>query len=96
MTNGEKIKSDSHETWKCAPVSRTKSRRTAEESRTTHLHDAFAKYHNSKEEHVLRNCVAKMLYLRGPHISTFRGYQILFSIRNPNINRFTNYFSIHS
>jgi hypothetical protein len=24
------------------------------------------KYHNSKEEHVLRNCVAKMLYLRGP------------------------------
>jgi hypothetical protein len=37
-----------------------------EESRTTHLHDEFAKYHNSKEEHVLRNCVAKMLYLRGP------------------------------
>ena len=23
------------------------------------------------------------------HISTFRGYQILFSIRNPYINRFT-------
>ena len=30
------------------------------------------------------------------HISTFRGYQILFSIRNPYINRFTNHFSIHS
>ena len=30
------------------------------------------------------------------HISTFRGYQILFSIRNPYINHFTNYFSIHS
>jgi hypothetical protein len=29
-------------------------------------------------------------------ISTFRGYQILFSIRNPYINRFTNHFSIHS
>jgi hypothetical protein len=25
------------------------------------------------------------------HISTFRGYQILFSIRNPYINRFTNH-----
>ena len=32
----------------------------------------------------------------GWHISTFRGYQILFSIRNPCINRFTNHFSIHS
>ena len=30
------------------------------------------------------------------HISTFRGYRILFSIRNPYINRFTNHFSIHS
>jgi hypothetical protein len=30
------------------------------------------------------------------HISTFRGYQISFSIRNPYINRFTNQFSIHS
>jgi hypothetical protein len=30
------------------------------------------------------------------HISTFRGYQILFSIRNPYINGFTNHFSIHS
>ena len=29
------------------------------------------------------------------HISTFRGYRILFSIRNPYINRFTNHFSIH-
>ena len=32
----------------------------------------------------------------GQHISMFRGYQILFSIRNPYINRFTNHFSIHS
>jgi hypothetical protein len=32
----------------------------------------------------------------GRHISTFRGYWILFSIRNPYINRFTNHFSIHS
>jgi hypothetical protein len=32
----------------------------------------------------------------GRHISTFRCYQILFSIRNPYINRFTNHFSIHS
>jgi hypothetical protein len=31
----------------------------------------------------------------GQHISTFRGYRILFSIRNPYINRFTNHFSIH-
>ena len=30
------------------------------------------------------------------HISTFRGYRILFSIRNPYINHFTNQFSIHS
>ena len=30
------------------------------------------------------------------HISTFRGYQILFSIQNPYINCFTNHFSIHS
>ena len=31
------------------------------------------------------------------HISTFRGYRILFSIQNPfYINRFTNHFSIHS
>jgi hypothetical protein len=30
------------------------------------------------------------------HISTFRGYRILFSIRSPYINRFTNHFSIHS
>jgi len=30
----------------------------------------------------------------GRHISTFCGYQILFSIRNPYINRFTNHFSI--
>jgi hypothetical protein len=30
----------------------------------------------------------------GQHISTFRGYRILFSIRNPYINRFTNHFSI--
>ena len=29
-------------------------------------------------------------------ISTFRGYRILFSIRNPYINRFTNHFSIQS
>ena len=29
----------------------------------------------------------------GLHISTFRGYQILFSIRNAYINRFTNHFS---
>jgi hypothetical protein len=29
----------------------------------------------------------------GQHISTFRGYRILFSIRNPYINRFTNHFS---
>ena len=28
----------------------------------------------------------------GRHISTFRGYQILFSIRNPYINHFTNHF----
>ena len=32
----------------------------------------------------------------GRHTSTFRGYQILFSIRNPYINRFTNHFCIHS
>ena len=33
----------------------------------------------------------------GLHIFTFRGYQILFSIRNPyNINLFTNHFSIHT
>ena len=32
----------------------------------------------------------------GQHISTFRGYQILFSIGNPYINRFTDHFSIHS
>ena len=32
----------------------------------------------------------------GRHISTFLGYRILFSIRNPYINRFTNHFSIHS
>jgi hypothetical protein len=33
----------------------------------------------------------------GRHISTFRGYQISFSIWNPYyINRFTNHFSIHS
>ena len=32
----------------------------------------------------------------GRHISTFRGHRILFSIRNPYINRFTNHFSIHS
>jgi hypothetical protein len=32
----------------------------------------------------------------GRHISTFRGYWVLFSIRNPYINRFTNNFSIHS
>ena len=32
----------------------------------------------------------------GRHISTFRSYRILFSIRNPYINRFTNHFSIHS
>ena len=32
----------------------------------------------------------------GQHISTFRGYRILFSIRNPYINRFTKHFSIHS
>jgi hypothetical protein len=30
------------------------------------------------------------------HISKFCGYQILFSIRNPYINCFTNHFSIHS
>ena len=29
----------------------------------------------------------------GQHISTFCGYRILFSIRNPYINRFTNHFS---
>jgi hypothetical protein len=29
----------------------------------------------------------------GWHISTFRGYQILFSIRHPYINRFANYLS---
>ena len=32
----------------------------------------------------------------GRHIYTFRGYRILFSLRNPYINRFTNHFSIHS
>jgi hypothetical protein len=32
----------------------------------------------------------------GRHISTFRGYRILFSIQIPYINRFTNHFSIHS
>jgi hypothetical protein len=32
----------------------------------------------------------------GWHISTFCGYWILLSIRNPYINRFTNHFSIHS
>ena len=32
----------------------------------------------------------------GQHISMFRGYRILFSIRNPYINRFTNHFSFHS
>ena len=32
----------------------------------------------------------------GRYISTFHGYWILFSIRNPYINRFTNHFSIHS
>jgi hypothetical protein len=32
----------------------------------------------------------------GQHISTFHGYQILFSIRNLYINRFTDHFSIHS
>jgi hypothetical protein len=30
----------------------------------------------------------------GRHISTFRGYHILFSIRNPYINRFTNHFQL--
>ena len=30
------------------------------------------------------------------HISTFHGYRILFSIRKPYINRFTNNFSILS
>ena len=32
----------------------------------------------------------------GWHISTFHGHQILFSIRNPYINCFTNHFSIQS
>jgi hypothetical protein len=36
------------------------------------------------------------LQVAGLHISTFRGYRILFSIRNRYINRFTNHFSIHS
>ena len=30
----------------------------------------------------------------GQHISTFRGYLILFSIRNPYINRFTNHLTL--
>ena len=30
------------------------------------------------------------------HISTFRGYRNLFSIRNPYIDHFANHFSIHS
>jgi hypothetical protein len=29
-------------------------------------------------------------------VGTFPGYHILFSIRNPYINRLTNHFSIHS
>jgi hypothetical protein len=29
-------------------------------------------------------------------VDTFRGYRILFSIRNPYINRFANRFSVHS
>jgi hypothetical protein len=32
----------------------------------------------------------------GRHISTLCGYRILFFIRNPYINRFTNHFSINS
>ena len=32
----------------------------------------------------------------GRHISTFRGYRILFSIRNPYRYRLTNHVSIHS
>jgi hypothetical protein len=32
----------------------------------------------------------------GRHISTFRGYRMLLTIRNPYINRFINHFSIHS
>jgi len=32
----------------------------------------------------------------GRHISTLCGYRILFSIRNPYINSFTNHFSINS
>ena len=32
----------------------------------------------------------------GRHISTFCGYRILFSIRNPYINCFTNHFSFYS
>jgi hypothetical protein len=33
---------------------------------------------------------------RGWHNFTFRGYRILFSIRNPYIDCFTNHFSIYS
>ena len=40
--------------------------------------------------------VQYMYILQRKHISTFRGYRILFSIRNPYINRFTNHFAIHS
>jgi hypothetical protein len=39
-------------------------------------------------------CVGKKRFYGS--ISTFRGYRILFPIRNPYINRFTNHFSIQS
>jgi hypothetical protein len=56
-----------------------------------------------RKEHVLRPPFldkVQMYYIiffsYGYHISMFHGYQILFSIRNPYINRFPNHFSIHS
>jgi hypothetical protein len=73
-----------------APANRPKSRRTAEESRTKH--DPSAEIRESLHHaQILLN-----MNIVGWHISTFLGYQILYSIRNPYINRFTNHFSIHS
>jgi hypothetical protein len=65
-------------------------------------HGFSSQFAVQRNEHILTKIVQNKLFLQKCgidtklHISTFRGYRILFSIRNPYINRFTNHFSIHS
>ena len=80
----------------CIYHSQSAGIRLVRDSSVVRRHCIFLLEPSNVRAQYIRNTADLPHQALGRHISTFRGYRMLLTIRNPYINRFTNHFSIHS